>query len=64
MFSEALSILDRNTAQYMIEEQNQKIEAQKKQIAENEKQLAMSNCERERLRKLLIANGIDPDTQA
>ena len=37
MFSDALRILDRNTVQYMIEEQKKEIEKQKKELEEAEK---------------------------
>jgi len=42
MFSKELAELDRNTVQYMIEEQERKIQEQKKQIQENEKQIQES----------------------
>ena len=38
MFSDALRILDRNTVQYMIEEQKKEIEKQKKELEEVEKE--------------------------
>lgn len=43
MFSEALSILDRNTVRYMIDEQNQKIFEQDQLLKENRKELAEKN---------------------
>ena len=39
MFSEALHILDRNTVNYMIEEQQAEIEAKRRQIEENQREL-------------------------
>lgn len=45
MFSEALSILDRNTVSYMIEEQQAEIEAGKKEIALNQKKIATQQKE-------------------
>lgn len=46
MYSKALEILDRNTVQYMIEEQKQEIEEQKQEIEEQKQEI-------ERLKKLL-----------
>lgn len=45
MFSEALSILDQNTAQYMIDEQNQKILEQEQLLKKSRKELAESQKE-------------------
>lgn len=43
MFSEALSILDQNTAQYMIDEQNQQLLEKDQLLIENRKELAEKN---------------------
>ena len=40
MYSEALSILDANTVQLMVEEQQQMIENQKKQLVEKDSTIA------------------------
>lgn len=45
MFSEALNILDRNTVSYMIEEQQEEIEAGKKEIESNKKVIATQQKE-------------------
>ena len=39
MYSKALEILDRNTVQYMIEEQKQEIEEQKQEIEEQQREI-------------------------
>lgn len=43
MYSEALAILDRNTVQYMYEEQKKEIEKQKLELKENEQKLKESD---------------------
>lgn len=59
----------KNSQQQLTESQKQLAETQKqiaeskKQIAESEKQIAEKDTENARLRNLLIANGINPDTQ-
>ena len=60
MFSEALRILDRNTVQYMIEEQQEQLAKQKQQLEEKDMQLEQKdiqleqmNQEIERLKQLL-----------
>ena len=39
MYSKALEILDRNTVQYMIEEQKQEIEEQQQEIEEQQREI-------------------------
>jgi len=39
MYSKALEILDRNTVQYMIEEQKQEIEEQQQEIEEHKREM-------------------------
>ena len=60
MYSKALEILDRNTVQYMIEEQKQEIEEQqreieerKREIVEQQREIEEQQKEIERLKKLL-----------
>jgi len=53
MYSKALEILDRNTVQYMIEEQKQEIEEQKQEIEERKREIEEQQKEIERLKKLL-----------
>ena len=60
MYSEVLEMMDRNTVQYMIDEQQQVIERQKKlmaekelQIQEKDSQLREKEAENNRLKKLL-----------
>ena len=57
MYSEALSILDRNTVQFMIEEQKKEIEKLKQEKAtmeqEDKKQIKSLEQENAHLRKLL-----------
>ena len=60
MYSKALEILDRNTVQYMIEEQKQEIEEQKQEIEEQQREIEErkreieeQQKEIERLKKLL-----------
>ncbi len=54
MFSEALTILDRNTEKYMIEEMKEELDETKQELGEKE---SMLECYRAKLREL----GIDPD---
>ncbi len=53
MFSEALRQMDRNTVQYMIEEQQKEIEEQKKEIEGQQKEIERQQKEIARLRRLL-----------
>ena len=60
MYSKALEILDRNTVQYMIEEQKQEIEEQQQEIEEQQREIEErkreieeQQKEIERLKKLL-----------
>ena len=53
MYSKALEILDRNTVQYMIEEQKQEIEEQQREIEERKREIEEQQKEIERLKKLL-----------
>lgn len=53
MFSDALKELDRNTMQYMIEEQQKAIEAREKTIEAKEKTIEEKEREIKRLRQLL-----------
>ena len=52
-FSEELRILDRNTVQYMIEEQQKEIEEQQKEIEEQQKEIEEQQKEIETLKKQL-----------
>lgn len=56
MYSEALRILDRNTVQYMIDEQKKEIEEQRKEILDNQKELEESQKELEATQKELEDN--------
>ena len=47
MFSEALKILDRNTVQYMIEQQQEEIEKQKEQLEQKDMQLEQQGMQLE-----------------
>lgn len=53
MYSKALEIMDRNTVQYMIEEQKKEIEEQAKLLAESRKEVAESRKEVEESRKAI-----------
>ena len=53
MFSEELSILDKNTVMMMIEEQQETIEQQKKELSQKEETIDMQKQEIEQLRKEL-----------
>ena len=53
MFSEELSILDKNTVMMMIEEQQETIEQQKKELSQKEETIDMQKQEIEQLRKAL-----------
>lgn len=53
MFSEALRQLDKNTVQYMIEEQQKVIEEQKQNLVEKDKRIAEKEQEIARLKQLL-----------
>lgn len=53
MYSKALEILDRNTVQYMIEEQQREIEEQQREIEERKREIEEQQKEIERLKKLL-----------
>ncbi|MCD8104052.1 MAG: hypothetical protein LUF35_03385 [Lachnospiraceae bacterium] len=54
-FSEALREMDRNTVQYMIEEQQAQIEEQKGQIEEQQEQLKEKDSQIEELKRELAA---------
>lgn len=56
MFSEALRIMDRNTVQYMIEEQQAQIQQQQGQIQQQQALLDAKDTEIARLKKLLQEN--------
>ena len=53
MFSEELSILDKNTVMMMIEEQQETIEQQKQELSQKEETIDMQKQEIEQLRKEL-----------
>ena len=53
MFSEELSILDKNTVMMMIEEQQETIEQQKQELSKQKQELSQQKQEIERLRREL-----------
>ena len=53
MFSEELSILDKNTVMMMIEEQQETIEQQKQELSKQRQELSQQKQEIERLRREL-----------
>ena len=53
MFSEALKIMDRNTVNYMIEEQQKELEEKDKQLEQKDKQLQEKDQEILALRRQL-----------
>ena len=53
MFSEELSILDKNKVMMMIEERQETIEQQKKELSQKEETIDMQKQEIEQLRKAL-----------
>ena len=53
MFSEGLSILDKNTFMMMIEEQQETIEQQKQELSKQRQELSQQKQEIERLRREL-----------
>lgn len=57
MFSEALRIMDRNTVQYMIEEQQKELEKKQKELEEKNFEIEQQRVEIERLKKLLEKKG-------
>ena len=59
MYSDALEIMDKNTVQYMIDEQQQEIERQRKLVAEKEELLQKQSAEIARLKKQLERNSSD-----
>ena len=53
MFSEALLEMDRNTVQYMIEEQQKELEESKKELEESKKELEESKKELEEMKRVI-----------
>lgn len=54
MFSEALLQMDKNTVQYMVEEQQRELEEQQKELEEQQKELAKQEKEIEEQRKKIM----------